>query len=167
MEPCVTCRKYRPCVSSSGSGKAASGQSTHIKWADSIADEPQALRPVHSSLFISEDFNGLMEHTQQRSHRSSPSLVQMQNVGDSRVSKWTPEPTRSSPLSPPPPPLDRPPPLIIEDKLSFSTSTFSLTPDIVSVSLFSVVRFSFFLHKVADVTTLTPQVYWQSQGGYT
>lgn len=96
---CVTCRTYRTCVKSSGSRKAASGQRTHIKRADSSADEAQARRSVHPPVCllvrISIRAKGLMEDTQQRSHLS-PSLLQMQHVGESGVSKWTPEPIKTS-----------------------------------------------------------------------
>lgn len=117
VDPCVTCRTYRTCVNSSGSSKAASGQSTHIKWADSTADEAQARRAVHSCVCllvgISIRASGLMEDTQPSSHLSA-------NVGESGVSKWTPEPMETSLFNPPPPPLYRSF-LVSEDKLFFFT----------------------------------------------
>lgn len=105
----MSCRTYRTCVNSSGSSKAASGQSTHIKWADSTAHEPQARHSAHSRVCllarISIRAHGLMEYTEQASEPSSPSLVQMQNAGDSRVSKCSEMDNRGGENRSPPPSL--------------------------------------------------------------
>lgn len=130
VDPCVTCRTYRTCVNSSGSSKAASGQSTHIKWADSTADEAQARRAVHSCVCllvgISMRASGLMEDTQPSSDLSA-------NVGESGVSRWTPEPMETSPFNPPPPPPLYRSFLVSEDKLSFSPDCISQAKHPLSV----------------------------------
>lgn len=127
VDPCVTCRTYRTCVNASGSSKAASGQSTHIKRADSRADEAQARLAAASPRVLLVRIplwaKGLMEEARPSSDRSAPSLVHMLNLGDSGVSKWTPEPTKTSLFHPPPPLYHSF--LINEDKLSFSPDCIS------------------------------------------
>lgn len=166
VEPCVSCRTYRACVNSSGSSKAASGQSTHIKWAESTADEPQARRSVHSRVCllarISIRANGLMEYTEQASDPSSPSLVQMQNAGDSRVSKCSEMDIRGGEnLSIQPSLLSF---VVNEVKLSYPPGCVShyihfqglqLTPETFSffLSSFLTVIRNFPLQKGGDVTT--------------
>lgn len=106
-EPCVSCRTCRTCVNSSGSSKAASGQRSWIKWADSTAHEPQARRSVHSRVCllarISVRAYGLMEYTEQVIHHHLPSSrCKMQvTLGSANARKWTTEAVKTSLLSPP------------------------------------------------------------------
>lgn len=166
VDPCASCRTHRTCVNSSGGSKAASGQSTHIKWADSTAHEPQACCSVHSRVCllarISIRANGLMENTEQASDPSSDSLVQVQNAGDSQVSKCLEMDNRGGEnLSTQPSLLSF---VVNEVQLAYPPGCVShfihfqglyLTPETFSFSLSSfltVIR-NFPLHKGGDVTT--------------
>lgn len=100
---CASGRTDPTCANTSGSSKAASGQSTHIKWADSAAHEPQARRSAHSRVCllarISVRAKGLMEQQSGpviHHHLPSYRCKTQATLGSANARKWTREAVKTS-----------------------------------------------------------------------